>query len=427
MAYVLFALAGLGLVALVIGLLAVLLARPRRSRVAPPAADAVPTVEIVALGISGSGKTVFLASLFHELHVPLGGRPYFLGTDAEQRVTLSGVLREVSDPTLPWPPGTMVGQTRRFTFDCLSKVDDRWRPVLRLNYLDYAGEVLEHTSEGGRQALQQLETYVKGADAVLGMLDGRRIVEFMRGAAGGRTYLTAAIQPMLGIMAATHCPIYLVITKWDIVRGFGEPENADDNTRLDRVRDALLSLPQLRGLVNMRSIVRLIPVSAVGPDFATLDATTGRIDKRADGMLQPMNVEVPIAAVLPDLFRRVAATMDVRVSAGVDAQVREMMRLSPLQWSSAIAHFLTRPAGAAVRATLDIVLGRSYGSEVVGLLLDWMGRPYRRKGEQVAAFRTDAERQLAEVSQARIAIVEHFHKTMYVFEDRLPASRLWTR
>jgi hypothetical protein len=26
-----------------------------------------------------------------------------------------------------------------------------------------------------------------------------------------------------------------------------------------------------------------------------------------------------------------------------------------------------------------------------------------------------------------MAVLEHFHKTMYVFEDRLPASRLWTR
>jgi hypothetical protein len=232
---------------------------------------------------------------------------------------------------------------------------------------------------------------------------------------------------MLGITAATHCPIYLVITKWDIVRGFGEPENDGDNERLDRVRNALLSLPQLRGLVNMRSIVRLIPVSAVGPDFATFDVGSGRIDKRADGTLRPMNVEVPIAAVLPDLFRRVAATMDAQAHAGVDAQVRDMMRLSPLQWGSAVTQFLARPAGVAVRASLDLVLGREYGSKVVGLVLDWMGKPYRQQGQRVAAFRTEAERRLAEISQARIAVLEHFHKTMYVFEDRMPASRVWSR
>src|SRR5262245_14861445 len=166
------------------GLVSALLSARKRRPPGPSAVGgSIPTVEIVSLGISGSGKTVFLASLFHELHVPLGGRPYFLGADAQQRVALSGVLREVSDPTLPWPPGTMVGQTRRFTFDCLSKMDDRWHPVLRINYLDYAGEVLEYHSEDGRQALQHLEAHVMRADAVLGMLDGRRIVEFMRGMA----------------------------------------------------------------------------------------------------------------------------------------------------------------------------------------------------------------------------------------------------
>jgi hypothetical protein len=396
--------------------------RPGRERAAPEIP--VPAVEVVALGISGSGKTVYLASLFHELHVPLDGRPYFLSADAEQRVSLSAVLREVSDAERPWPAGTMVGQTRRFTFDCLARVADGWVPVLRVGYLDYAGEVLELAQGEHLAALRELEAQIGRADAVLGMLDGRQLLRYLRGEPGGSAYVSASIQPMLGLMISASSPAYLVITKWDLVRGFGEPDDADDNTRLDLVRQALLTQAQLRGLVQVRNVVRLIPVSAVGPHFARLDPATGRIAKRADGRLEPQNVEIPLAAVVPDLMRRFAANFDWQANASVNDQLRRLMRLSPGEWGGAVAEVLTKPAGAAVRAALGAVIGRPYSTELVTMLLDWLSRPYRDKGEQVHAFRSEADRRLAAVGEARTAVLEHFQKTMYVFEARLPASRL---
>ncbi len=414
--------AGLGAAAVLIALLA----RPRRSG-EPPAGPVlpVPAVELVALGVSGSGKTVFLASLFHALHVPLGERPYFLATDAAARIALSGVLREVSDPARPWPAGTMVGETRSFGFDCLARNGVGWAPVLRINYLDYAGELLEQARGEDSAALGDLEARINRADAVLGMLDGRRILQYLRGDPAGRTYLTAVVQPLLGIMATARNPVYLLVTKWDLVRGFGEPADASDNTRLDHVRQALLSLPQVSGLVQMRSIVRLIPVSSVGPDFATYDTASGRVAKRSDGTLRPVNVDVPIAAVLPDLFRRFEDAIDTRARAALDAQVRSMMRLDPAQAAGAVAQFLARPAGVAVRTALDAVIGRPYSSEVVGLMLDWMSGPYRHKGEQLAAFRAEGDRRLGTAHAARVEVLEHFRKTMYLFEAHLPASRLW--
>ncbi len=422
MSLVVLILGGLGAAAVVIAVVS--RRRGRATQTAPPVVP-VPTVELVALGVSGAGKTVYLASLFHELHVPHGDRPYFLTTSAEQRVALSGVLREVSDPTQPWPAGTAVGQTRTFGFDCLARSADEWTPVFRINYLDYAGELLEH-SRTDATALHELEGYLGRADAVLGMLDGRRIAQYLRGEPAGRTYLHATVQPMLGLMTTVRGAIYLVITKWDIVRDFGEPEGADDNTRLDHVRQALLALPQLSGLAQLRGIVRLIPVSAVGDDFARVNPATGAIEKRADGTFRPTNVEIPVAAVLPDLFRRIDAALGAQTSAALDAQVRGMMRLTPAQWGSGVAQFMARPAGMAVRAALDAVVGRPYSGELVGMLIDWLGEPYRQKGEQVATFRSAAERQAAAVSQGRVAVLEHFRKTMYLFEARLPGSRLWS-
>jgi len=399
--------------------------RRARARAQPVPAVPVPAVEVVALGISGSGKTVYLASLFHELHVPADDRPFYLRTDAEQRVGLSSVLREVSDASLPWPRGTLVGETRQFGFDCMARTPDGWVPVLRINYLDYAGEVLELASAQNLQALKELEARVDQADAVIGMLDGRQLLRYLNGEAAGLAYVAAAIQPMIGLLVAARSPVYLVITKWDLVRGFGEPPDADDNERLELVRHALFTSAQLRGLIRTRDIVRLVPVSAVGPHFATLDAVTGGVAKRADGRLEPMNVQVPLAAVVPDLLKRFSYSFAQQAGDSVNGQVRNLMRMSPAEWGSAVASVLTKPAGVAVRTALATVLGRPFSTELVGMMLEWMGRPYERKSGEIDAFRGAAERQLYAVAQARIEVLEHFQKTMYVFEARLPASRLW--
>src|SRR5690349_4800016 len=99
----------------------VLVRRRAPARPAPRSTLPVPAVDVVALGISGSGKTVYLASLFHELHVPADERPFYLRADVEQRAGLSSVLRELSDANLPWPRGTLTGETRQFGFDCMAR------------------------------------------------------------------------------------------------------------------------------------------------------------------------------------------------------------------------------------------------------------------------------------------------------------------
>ena len=62
-----------------------------------------PTFRIVALGGSGSGKTVFLSSMFHELDHRGPRRRYCLDTNAEHRIFLSEIYGTVSD-TWATPP-----------------------------------------------------------------------------------------------------------------------------------------------------------------------------------------------------------------------------------------------------------------------------------------------------------------------------------
>jgi uncharacterized membrane protein len=89
---------------------------------------------------------------------------------------------------------------------------------------------------------------------------------------------------------------------------------SDEQARLGLVRDALLSYDHIRAIVikNEDQIVRLIPVSAVGSAFGELDES-GHVMKRPGAQIHPTNVEIPLCAVLPDLFAQVERSLDQSV------------------------------------------------------------------------------------------------------------------
>ncbi|MFB6723861.1 caspase domain-containing protein [Kribbella sp. NPDC056345] len=385
----------------------------------------VPHFRVVALGIAGSGKTVYLSSMFHTVNVPTATRSYFLETAAAQRIYLSKVFDEVSDTTEPWPRGTRTGETRELVFDCMSFHQGTKHQLFTISYLDYAGELLESQQAPGSTGLSDLEARIRNAHGLLGMLDGYRVLQFLRGEPAGLRYFRSSIQPMTGMMAGATCPIHFVLTKWDLIRGFGEPADADDNLRLSLVREALLRTAQLQALVETHSwegrIIRLIPVSAVGPDFAQMD-TDGRVRKLPNGEIHPANVEVPLTAILPDLFRQVEQSLDpaVRRQLAADARSRVESRFS-------MTSFLNRPAGAALGRRLQDVVGGSAGREVIGMFLDWMAGVPTEEARATGEQRRDARRQLVTVGAARARVLGEFAAELHQLEERLPASRLGGR
>src|SRR5216110_1235510 len=108
-------------VVVVVGLVVVVLVvvrgvRTRRRRAAArAAAQEVPTFRVVALGPRGSGKTLLLASMYHQMQTQ-SGRGWFLTAPYEQVVLLNQWFTDVADPARDWPSGTSVGETRDFTF-----------------------------------------------------------------------------------------------------------------------------------------------------------------------------------------------------------------------------------------------------------------------------------------------------------------------
>jgi hypothetical protein len=259
------------------------------------------------------------------------------------------------------------------------------------------------------------------------MIDGHRILQYLQRLPAGIQYVRTTIQPLLGILASSTCPIYFVLTKWDIVHGFGEPSNADEDTRLRMVCDALMVDPHVRAVVDIHSMVRLIPVSAVGPGFAELDVSTGRVVKRHDGQMRPTNIDAPLAAVLPDVFRQVQSAMGAADRDWINAQVRGSMRLTAGTSLGLVATVLAGPAGRALRMALQLVFGPGVSHELTTMMLDWIGRPFADKVAGAGATRVSGERNAETVRQARAKLLDDFQRTTMRLEVRLPASMLTGR
>lgn len=389
----------------------------------------VPTFRVVALGVSGTGKTVLLASMFRNLSFQAPDRSFFLETELEQRVALSKVYSAVADTSKPWPAGTRVGETREFLFYCVAFDEDgRKHQILNISYLDYAGELLEEEQAPGGTALSDLKARIRSAHALLGMIDGYRIRQLMLNESAGRFYFEHSLEPMLGILQGATCPIHLVITKWDLVRGFGEAAEADDNDRLALVAQTLMTHAHFSSLVNHSAsrVIRLIPVSAVGSNFVEIDKG-GHVVKRPDGHVRATNVEVPVCAVLPDIFGQVRMSLDDSVRKNLNSEIRSRLRVGAGEFGAALASFLRRPTGAALQSVMRSVAGKEFGNDAITLFVDWASRPFDERGRVAGSFRNERERHMQGVQQTRWAVLRDFERAVLRLEAHLPSSLLTRR
>ena len=119
--------------------------------------------------------------------------------------------------------------------------------------------------------------------------------------------------------------------------------------------------------------------------------------------------------------RRLAAAQTIAV---VEDEYRVRRRHTPEEALSEVGSFLLRPAGLALRASLDAVLQRPYSNEVVGMMLQWMAQPGRRREAELTAFRDEAQRRAYQVWDARTVVLEDFQKLVHRLEIELPASVL---
>jgi hypothetical protein len=384
-----------------------------------PAETGVPTFRLVALGPRGSGKTLMLASMYHQMQT-LSGRSYFLTAPFEQVVLLNQWFTEVADTSKDWPSGTSVGETREFTFTVRTRAPSgTLHTVMRLGYLEYAGGLLTDAQAPGTSGQTELLARIDAAHALLGVIDGYRIRQCLDGHAEGLMRLQQSLTAMISLMMLVSCPVTFVITKWDLLRDI----DVDDNERLRRVRKFLMSNQGFRDLVDAHSphrVVRLIPVSAVGPEFAEVNEN-GTVAKLPDGEMHPTNVDVPLSAVVPDVFEQVERSMDrAKLQAALD-QVGRQARRGPVGALTELGEYVATSAGKLLGpfAPHAAFLGDA-AAELFGARNNASGDRQQRINRQLR----EADRAIEEYQLVRRKVLRDFQSRVDVLEGRLPSSRL---
>lgn len=245
------------------------------------------------LGPRGSGKTVYLASLYKKLSTQ-GELGFFLQVDsAEKRKRLKNIYTEVAIDE-KWPRATAFAEVLEWNFTCnVQNQNLSIYSACEFTYLDYSGGRI--TEENIEEDVE-FDKKLKEADALLGLLDGQKLCSYMRGEKLGKLWIIKELPNMLTIMQGNEKPIHFAISKWDIVK---------DNYTLDQIREKLLQIDEFRNIVRLHnqanSPVRLIPVSSVGMGFAEIQSDGSM--KKTGILPEPYQVEMPLACILPDMIQ----------------------------------------------------------------------------------------------------------------------------
>jgi hypothetical protein len=408
----------------VVGLLIAVLLRLRSRRTVrqpgPSQLEEDPPFRIVTLGTRGAGKTLFLASMFHELQVS-HGRSYWLTASPSETIALNGWYAQVEDTTRDWPRGTTPGQTRAFTFGVMTRTaSNRARQVLRFEYLEYAGGLLTDEQESEAPVQAEVIARIATAQALVCLLDGAQIRLMLDGERSGARAISRGLRATAKYLLEADCPVTFVVTKWDLLRGI----DLDDDQRLSLIAKRLRYEPAFDELVRQHTagrIVRLVPVSAVGDDF--VDYVEGAVTKRQDGELTPSNVDVPLAAVVPDIFEQLEQQLESRQLRGEFERLRAMTRLGPAAAAAELAGFVGKLAGGALSG-----LGQrapSFLTDAVSELITGQGERSRERDQKLIDDAVDdSERDLQEFRIARRHVLRELRHRVDVLEGRLPSSRL---
>jgi hypothetical protein len=381
---------------------------------------AIPAFRIVALGPRGSGKTLLLSSMYHEMRLP-SDRGYYLAAPHHEMLQLSGWFNQVADFDQDWPQGTVAGDTREFTFEVRTRAPSgAVHTVMTLGYLEYAGGVLTEPRPPGEGFQEELLERIRSADALFGIIDGFHLRQWIDGLPQGRNRLQHSLTTMVTLMLSEPRPITFVITKWDLLRDI----DADEDGRLRMVCKRLMTNPDFRELVKVHSahrVVRLIPVSAVGPDFAGLNSD-GYVEKLPDGEMRPTNVDAPLSAVVPDIFEQVERQVDqARLNTLIEG-VRRQTAGGPGAALAELGSYVARAAGLAA-GTLSPLYSVFVGEAVMELNKSH-DRDKVARQNLTERLLSEAEREMEEFRAARRRVMRELRSRVDVLEGRLPSSRL---
>lgn len=376
-------------------------------------------VPVTVVGPSFSGKTVYLASLFHRLAMQRDDVGFFVQLPAEESKRLNTVYNKIAGPD-HWPDPTALSNLHEFEFTCsIRTADNRVFSPFGIKYIDFGGEHMTDTlgkSEVGEAVWQRAEQ----SKFLLVLLDGVKVLRFL----GGDDTLVNELFPVFGLIERSDAVVHFVITKWDVLEAAGHA--------VRQVVDSLLEHPEFRTCYDNRlrrnatsGALRVIPVSAVGAGFAVLGPDGVNMVKKGR-YPRPQNVEVPFMAVLVDLFDQ--ALKDLAVAEqDAGTSTRAQQEAQKLKWIRTAQKRL--PMLNAVLATKAVKSPavRVVQETFLDSFVDFVGRQVDQYGRRVehdlAALRNQAAQAHSE-KEAMTRLIRLFEATLAEFEATHPGSRL---
>jgi hypothetical protein len=218
-------------------------------------------IKILPLGASGSGKTVYLASLFEKLALKHPDTCFSLHTDAQSGKELAIQYNKIKNLTTGWPAGTKGYQWKNFKFDCIVASKHGDHKIMALEYLEFPGGVLTDPSNLTEEQQKRLDE----SDVFLILIDGVQIFRLLEKVSSDSSFEDEMKILLNPIGCQLGKPLHFVVTKWDIVE---KKYTLDDVVKFLNGIDCFASVMEQRR--NLDLDTRLIPVSAVGKGFAQL-------------------------------------------------------------------------------------------------------------------------------------------------------------
>lgn len=257
--------------------------------------------QVFVLGTRGAGKTVFLASLFHLLSTQdRTGNNFILScADIKNQNQLRSTFQQISNPEQDWPAGTHASQ--EYIFDCEHIKDGQRIKLFKFRYFDFPGGFIAENNETN---LGFILTQIRKAHSILVLLDGKKILNLLenRPSSSGEPTIYDDLSMMAGILQeCVGKPLHFAITKSDILNPRAH--------NLARIKKKLLKHNGFRNITEQQNDrpAYLLPVSAVGNNFAEFDPVNQRMKKRADGLIEPSHVDMSLTFTLVDYLARITA------------------------------------------------------------------------------------------------------------------------
>jgi hypothetical protein len=252
--------------------------------------------KVFVLGMRGSGKTVFLSCMHRRLSVEHPENRFFIDIDdPDKEKQLDDTYREIVRPDLEWPPGSSV--LSEYEFRCHHTTKDGPKLLFRIAYADYPGSAME-AAQGKEELVKEIRGKIASAHTVIALIDGHKVLQSIA-SENGREALHSDLKVLTRrLVHSAAKPVVFLLTKYDLLAG---------NYSFRRIRQELFASDDFRAFVKLRQILRLplhlIPISAVGSNFATLDPATGRMKKVIGGVARPLNLEFALGCTVISQFK----------------------------------------------------------------------------------------------------------------------------